>query len=170
MKNFNLKAFFALLILFVFVTSVDAQNKKPQPKKNTAKFINKTNMILAATGEKVKEKKVYTGYLKKASKIEKKGVAHFNNKEFKKATKKSYIARRYAFLAYKANGGTVPKKWRLNEKEKNRMKKLFKKKITDEELKKEVTDEEKEEEKEEDGVVEDVEETEGEGEDDGGTE
>ncbi len=65
-------------------------------------------------------------------------------------------------MAYKANDGTVPKKWRLDANEKTVIQKLFPKKLTNEELKEKVTDEEKEEEKDETGEIEDVEDTEGE--------
>ncbi len=160
MKLFNLKSLSILLsFLFFSAAIITAQpNQRKNPRKKTARFINKTNLILAATGKQVKAKKVYTGYLNKAKSLEKKAIGHFNKKEHKKAVKKSYIARRYAFMAYKANGGTIPEKWRLSDRGKVEIKKLFEKKVTDEELKAKVTNEEKKADETEDGVVEDVEE------------
>ena len=132
----------ALIILGATNLSAQKSNSKPG-KKRTAKFINKTNRILLATGNKVHKHKVYTGYLAKAKKHQRKAITFYNKNNTRKAVRQSYKARRLAFLAFKANKGKIQKKWRLNDKEKKMLKNIVPKPKADDELKKEVTDDEK---------------------------
>lgn len=158
MKNLKFLTVF-LSILFLGLASVNAQkgqNKVKHPKKDAAKFINRTNMIMAATGQKVKINKVYTGCLHRAKILETEAIGHFNKNQFKKTVIKSYKARRFSFIAYRANDGTVPNLWRLNEKEKRMIQNYLPETPTDEELEAEVTDEDKTADETEDGIVEDV--------------
>ncbi len=136
-----------LLIIFLLagVGVVQAQKTRDEgsnPKKDAALFINRTNKMMIVTASTVKEKQVYTGYLVKAKKKQQMAVKAYKEGNFAVAVKKSYIARRYSFLAYKANGQAVPEKWRINQKEKRIYKTMIKVEISDEELQKKVTDDE----------------------------
>ena len=152
MKTIKLLSFLFLAVIIGFSANAQkeqskkANGKKHKPVKSTAKFINKTNRIIFATSDKVHQGKVYTGYLKKAKHHQRKAIKLFKQRKLKKATVHSYKARRLAFLAYKANHGKVPQKWRLNKKERKRVSKLMKKDPTDSELEKEVTPQDKKEE------------------------
>ncbi len=113
------------------------------PKKSAAMFLNRTNAVLFETSKAVKENKVYTGYLKKAKDHQKTAINSFKNNDFKDAIRKSFAARRFAFLAFEANGKSVPEGWRLNQKEKMMIQKMSVTEDNIEELKKEVLEEDK---------------------------
>lgn len=87
------------------------------PAKNTIKFLNRTGKIIVKTQKEVKENKVYTGALIKARDKQREALTAFKNKQVRDAVKKSYIARRYAFMAYRHNAGEIPGKWKMNRDE-----------------------------------------------------
>lgn len=149
MKNNMLKVF-VVLLAFIFVSSnyIYAQKtndrKGQNPRKHTALFINKTNNILFITAESVRKNKVYTGYLHKAKIHQKQAIENFKKNRFKISVYNSFVARRLAFLAYEANGKTVPQTWRLNDKEKMIIKRMNIKEESIEELKAKIEENDKE--------------------------
>ncbi len=145
--NFRILLLLAAGLLIGITTNAqsltDSDSKKAKHEKKTKEFIEKTNNILLTTANKVRKNKVYTGYLHKANKKQEKANEFFSEQKFRQAIKNSYLSRRYAFLAFRANKGKVHAKWRLTEKEKVKMKKIFKKEVTNKELKSKVTDKER---------------------------
>ncbi len=139
---------FSLLILGLSI-SLDAQKtrdggrKKMPAGKNVEIFMKRTNGMIAGTHALVKKQKKYTGFLHKSKQLQKEAIVKFEDKQFDKALKKSYIARRYAFLAYKENGEQVPKAWRLNEHEIRMIHRHFPVLPTDEELKEKINEDDK---------------------------
>ncbi len=130
---------FTLSFVFLFSATLFAQNNKPT-KIETKAFINKTNIVMLETGVKVKKNEIYTGCLHKANIIQKEARSHYQKGEYRRAVNKSYIARRYAFIAFNANSKKpVPQVWRLTKHEKRMITKF----PTDDELKEEVTEEDK---------------------------
>jgi len=134
-----------LILIFIGVGNIQAQktrdNSKSNPKKDATSFINRTNKMMFVTAQSVKEKQVYTGFLVKAKENQKDAIKAYNNKQYVVSVNKSYVARRYAFLAYKANGNAIPENWRINTKEKSIFKTMIKDEISDEALNKTVSDE-----------------------------
>lgn len=129
--------------MLVGMTMVNAQSlgkmtkpSKAERHKKTAQFLNKTNDILFEAGNTVKSEKVYTGYLHEAKKRQQASEELLKKGNYRKSMKKSYIARRYAFMAVEANKGEVKKEWKLDKNEENVMKRIMKKKVTNENLKK----------------------------------
>ncbi len=135
---------FTLSFVLLFSATIFAQSKKPT-KIETKAFINKTNVVLLETGIKVKKNEVYTGCLHKANTIQKEARFHYRKGETRRAVNKSYLARKYSFIAYNANSKKkVPDAWRITKKEKTMITKF----PTNEELKKNVSKNDKKADKE----------------------
>jgi len=126
------------------------------PKKEAARFVNRTNKILFKTAQLVKEKKVYTGYLSRAKQLQLKAIQDFKDKDYKSAIQKSQKARRYAKLAFVANGGVADKNNELKPYEKKMVDESEPQQASDESIILEVTETDKSTEVSETGVVEDV--------------
>ncbi len=139
MKNFNSKVFVILLsVLLIVASSADAQRKRKgstTPKQDAAKFTTRTAVILSGVGGLVENKKVRTGYLKHARVLQAQAKKHIAKNELKQAVRKSYLGRRYGFIAYEANGGTIPQKWRMSKKESSDLAKYMANIPSDKELK-----------------------------------
>lgn len=150
---FNLSVVaFVFAFLVAGINTATAQQSPKPTKKQAALFINKTNKIMHQTGKKVKEKKVYTGYLKKGTKVQKAAIKQFKQGHYQQAINKSFVARHLAFKAFEANGGTIPQDWRLKNK------KIVTRRPTPEDLS--VTEEEKSKDQEAAEEVEELEEVE----------
>ena len=132
MKKINLKMFVLLLsAILISVTSAEAQRKKKgsdeaeSPKQIAAKFTARTAVVISGVAEFVDTKGDNKGYLKYAKELQNDSKSDLAGENYKSAVENSYLARRYAYLAYEAAGGTVPQKWRMTPGEENQMNKHF---------------------------------------------
>jgi hypothetical protein len=146
-----------LSILFAFATFLATAQKGQDGKggdskttgKGAAMFINRTGDIIVKTHKTVKTNKVYTGYLHKAQEKQVNAIELFKANNMKEAVKNSYVARRYAFMAYEANSGTVPVDWKMNENEVRVVHRMLPKPPQDSDLKAEVSNTDKKTEEDE---------------------
>lgn len=157
MKKISSKIFAIVLsVLIMTAGTADAQRKRKgdestNDKKESGIFTARTATIISGAAELVKTGGKNTAYLTEAKKLQEEAKAHFTKNETGESVKKSYLARRYAFLAYEANGGTVPQKWRLTTEESTELDKYMTNKPTDQELKNKVQDNDHGRKKKEDG-------------------
>ena len=132
MKKINFNLFVLLLSVILFsATNAEAQRKKKgsdeaeSPKQIAAKFTARTAVIISGVAEFVDTKGDNKGYLKYAKELQNDAKSDLASEDLKSAVENSYLARRYAYLAYEASGGTVPQKWRMTPGEENQMNKHF---------------------------------------------
>jgi len=118
------------------------------PGKGAAMYINRTGDLIVKAHKSVKTNKVYTGYLQKAQEKQVKAIELFKANNMKEAVKNSYVARRYAFMAYEANAGKVPDDWKMNENEVRVVHRMLPKPPQDADLKAEVSNTDKKTEEE----------------------
>lgn len=113
MKKIILSFAMLFFVLFSF-----AQPHKIRPKA-AYKFLNRTNKILKLSLQQAKPIEVYTGGFAAGHDMQLKAIKEFKTNHFQRAVNDSYIARRLAFRAYKANTTKpISQKWRLTPKEK----------------------------------------------------
>jgi len=140
MKKFKVIAVI-FAVLFVTMGAANAQESKKKQKvseQSAKEFMKRTDGMIEKTAERVKEKKVHKGHLSMARTLEKESKLLFKEGKYNKATKKSYKARRHAFVAFQDNGGTVKENWKLNADEKKIISKDLRKKITKKKLRTQV--------------------------------
>ena len=149
-KKFNImkKLISITIILTVFLMGSFAQSvteessslTKPD-KVTTQKMLKKTQKFLDLTTTSVKAKKVYTGGLVRANKLQKEANTLFKKGHYAQAMKKSHLARGFGFVAYEANEKkAVPQSWKVK---KVTVDKYIGKEIKVAELKKKITSAEK---------------------------
>jgi len=86
--------------------------------KAAYKFLNRTNKIIFLSLKEVQPIQVYTGGYATGKEMQKKAIKEFKNRKYQKAVNDSYVARRLAFRAYKANSKKpIPENWKLTPKE-----------------------------------------------------
>lgn len=109
---------FLLLFAIVFgsINSMDAQQRPPggpakvNNKIRAKRVIRRTAAVIVKAHKLTKENKVYTGNLAKAVRHQRYAKHLYKKGNFVRAIHQSRLARKYAFLAIKANKGTVDKK------------------------------------------------------------
>jgi hypothetical protein len=95
--------FYSICILIILTVLSNNSLLAQSKQANAKKFLNRTNQILAHAREVVRQNKVYTGNLSKASNHQKYAKELFKEGKFKTAMYHSNRARSLAFDAMKAN-------------------------------------------------------------------
>jgi hypothetical protein len=114
------KLVFYLVSVFMLSLVLNSSAVNAQPNKGNAKqFLNRTNIVMQYAREVVKQNKVYTGDLVKASCHQKLARELFKEGKLKKAIFQSHRARSLAFEAIKANRKVVKPEMNFTDAEKN---------------------------------------------------
>jgi len=149
---FPMKAKYLIFSMLLIMSALAVSAQKGQdnkggdgktPGKGAAMYINRTGDLIVKAHKSVKTNKVYTGYLQKAQEKQVKAIELFKANNMKEAVKNSYVARRYAFMAYEANAGKVPDDWKMNENEVRVVHRMLPKPPQDADLKAEVSNTDK---------------------------